>query len=388
MFLQLVLGGMQPAALFDAHPRWITALAEYYWNNRRDNFNQLDRMGWSQGAIDAAVQGFAPALPALAPAGPTFDNTTDHIAYAWSIENTRIYDIFAKVLKTYRSGDQLGKPRQSRRFWDTTERLFFSAPPSDTMWNISSSLRADETAQRISTYWSMLGLSLAPSAEAAQGQPYQKPAAANTEFVPAFESFARAVWCGIVNRQNNQGLNYTDNEAIASGARHLSEMFAALRMNGNLAREEFRSVAIMSWLHLAVRGNSPAVEELGASAGSPDQRLLKIATRVGMSPHPKSRALFDLSLPLSTLLTLIERNTFSNNAQILYMQPRYQALAERVIGHYSQAMGRDLKAMPVTVGPQEPPPERLPSPQRPLQLVSANQQAGNSSQTAQPAQAN
>ena len=62
-------------------------------------------------------------------------------------------------------------------------------------------------------------------------------------------------------------------------------------MNGNFSREEFRAVSIMSFLHLAVLYDSPAVVDLKATASSPEMRLQKIAERVKMSCHVKSKAI-------------------------------------------------------------------------------------------------
>jgi hypothetical protein len=229
----------------------------------------------------------------------------------------------------------------------------------------------------MSIYWRMLGLSVAHAAEVAQTHPYQKPAGANVELVPAFEALAREVWRGMVNRRNTTGPNDTDDTAIASEALRIHHMLANCRANGNLLFEEFRFAAMMSWLHLAVLFDTAVVRDLGADASSPGQRLCNIAERVGMTPHPKARALFALALPFSALLRWIEAGLgdLPAGARQLYTNANLLGIAEAVIGQYSQAMERDLKAVPVAVSPPAPIPDRQLAPPRPLQLVGANQQA-------------
>lgn len=385
MFLQLAANQQQADNLFESSPAWIIALAEHYWYYRIDNAIPAlnngvnNRIGWALPAMQRIATDYNMPLPAGSLPGGLFSHLWDHIVYAWAIENTRIYDIFFKVLKAYRSGDTLGKPRYSRRFWDTTERLFFSLPPTTTVWRVTSDVRPDETSLRRSIYSRMLGLSVAPAAEVAQPRPHQKPAAANAEFIPSFESFAREVWRGIINRQNQTGRNDTDNSAIASEAQNIHHMLANYRTNGNLSFEEFRFTAMMSWFHLAVLFNTSVVLDLRADASSPEQRLCNIAERVGMAPHPKARALFALAQPFSTLLRWIEAGLgdLPAGAQQLYMNANLLGIAQAVIGQYSQAMGLDLKAAPVSVSPPTPSPDRQLAPPQRLQLVGANQQAGS-----------
>ena len=124
-------------------------------------------------------------------------------------------------------------------------------------------------------------------------------------------------------------------------------MMATRRLNGNLSREEFRAVAVMSFLHLAVLYDSPAVVDLKAAASSPEMRLQKIAERVGMSAHPKSKPFFDLAAPFSKLMQQIESGNYNNPAlaQGLYFPANtpISENAEKVIDQYSLATGRDLK---------------------------------------------
>jgi hypothetical protein len=295
----------------------------------------------------------------------------DHLIYAYLIENTRIYDIFAKVLGAYRCGEQLGTPSaEAQLFWRNTESLIYSDPAPTTIWSTGSRMRPDEMGDRMEIYWRMLGLELTHAEDVAEAHPYQKTAAANVDFVTAFEAFANATWRAIVNLRNTSGSNDTDNQAIATAAQRMHDMFLTRKQHGNISRQEFRAVAVMSWLHMAVSFDSPVVRDLSATAPSPEQRLFKIAERfenaerAEMDPHPQSQALFDLARPFSLLLRWIEAGLFNDiaGAEMLYRRRHYREVAEQVIGQYSIAMGHDVKATPVVVTKQAA--KQAPSPQR------------------------
>ncbi len=206
----------------------------------------------------------------------------------------------------------------------------------------------------------MFGIDLSHAQDLATRHPYEKPAAANRDFIPTFEVLASEVWKGIVNARNSTGPNDTDNEAIATAARRIYDMMLTRRLSGNLSREEFRAVALMSFLHLAIMYNSPPVIDLKATASSPEQRLFKIAERVGMTAHSKTKPFFDLSQPFSYLLQAIETGHYNTptNVPQLYQQTPPTPIsnnAEIVIDQYCLATGRDLKARAVTTVQREPP---------------------------------
>jgi hypothetical protein len=229
------------------------------------------------------------------------------------------------------------------------------------VWNMTSRTRGDEVAHRMTFYSWFFGLDLTHAAEIVQKHPYQKPAAANRDFIPTIEAFLREVWRGIVNASNTSGSNPTDDEAIATTARRVYDMLITRRRNGNLSREEFRAVALMSWLHLTISFDSPVVQDLKASASSPEQRLAKIGERVGMKPHSKSKAFLDLAQPFSLLLIAIETGQFNNpaSAPVLYQPTPTRNLVQIVIDQYTLATGRDLKSAPVTLTEQAFTPARV-----------------------------
>jgi hypothetical protein len=396
MFRQLVAGANAQNninSLFVYHPLQIAAIVETVWLNRNNNspnsgafspfapwppevaypiLSSSSQPGYTWSSANIAVPVLPPGMlstPFTRPihqpgiqgtadgtsAKPTPSKPTywDHLIYAYVIENTRIFEIFSKVLETYMFSEQLETPSPaSQLFWRNLECLILGDAMPSMLWTTSSRLRRDEVADRLTKYYWMFGIDLAHAAEIAGRHPYQKPAAANRDFIPTFEAFAREVWRGIVNAHNTSGANDTDPTVIATLARRIYDMMVTRRINGNQSREEFRAVAIMSFLHLAVLYDSPAVVDLKATASSPEMRLQKIAERVGMTAHPKSKPFFDLAAPLSTLMQFIETGKFNNAsiAQTLYYPPSpVSEIAEAAIDQYTLATGRDLKSQAVSV---------------------------------------
>ncbi|HEX3418122.1 MAG TPA: hypothetical protein VHT21_17215 [Stellaceae bacterium] len=420
MFLQLVtpsppLTNLSAAAqrnvdsLWLYHPLQISALVETVW---RDRYNAVSAsnapsspfVAWPVSFTDAILgdptflvgynfstsppsplpEGtpFMPAgeLPftapkdqpgiAVPPGGSVPSTNWDHLIYAYLVENTRIFDIFSKVLETYMFTERLETPSfATQQFLRNSEYLISDGLPT-MVWTSASRLRRDEMANRMTAYYGMFGVDLAHAQQISAQHPYEKPAAANRDFIPTFEAFASEVWQGIQNAKNTSGVNSTDDEAISTAARRMFDMMATRRLNGNLSREEFRAVAIMSWLHLAIMYDSPVVQDLKASASSPELRLQKIAERVGMSAHLKTKPLLDLSQAFSFLLQSIETGVYNTPAttKVLYdpLGSVVETNAEIVIDQYSLATGRNLKASHVSVTERRTAP-RLPpaAPARP-----------------------
>jgi hypothetical protein len=324
---------------------------------------------WSGGSAAAlppvpGLPGFVPPLSQPGILGtadgtpgsfPTHFTNWDHLIYAYVIENTRIFEIFSKVLETYMFSEDLETPSpQSQQFWRNLEFLIFGDAMPSMLWTTSSRARRDEVANRLTTYYWMFGIDLSHAAEIAGKHPYQKPAHSNRDFIPTFEAFAREVWRGIINVKNSSGPNETDQTVISTLSRRIYDMMATRRLNGNLAREEFRAVAVMSFLHLAVLYDSPAVVDLKATASSPEMRLQKVAERVGMSCHAKSKPFFDLAAPFSKLMQQIESGNYNSPtlAQALYFPASpISENAEKVVDQYTLATGRDLKSQAVSVVP-------------------------------------
>jgi hypothetical protein len=391
------------------HPLEISAIVETFWRNR---YNALSSPGtpsspfiaWPTQVTQAIlgpppdpgyVLGYNPpgnpnALPTgqlFMPSGEIFTvpsqqpgilgspltpppSNWDHLIYAYLVENTRIFDVFSKVLESYMFSELLPTPSfATQQFLRNTEYLMFSDGLPTMIWTTAGRLRRDEIANRLTVYYWMFGIDLSHAQEIGAAHPYTRPEAANRDFIPTFEAFASEVWKGLENAKNTSGVNVTDDEAISTAARRIYDMMATRRLNGNLSREEFRAVALMSWLHLAVMYDSPVVQDLNAFASSPEQRLQKIAEKVGMSAHSKAKPLFDLSQAFSFLLQSIETGVYNTPATVAVLYTPgspIESNAEIVIDQYYLATGRDLKAPAVTLTqrattPRLPPPHALPS---------------------------
>jgi hypothetical protein len=422
MFRQLVTPGPGGSgnvndninSLFSYHPLQTSAIVETVWLNRNNasqtsspfipwaprisypilNAPFFPGYDWSPGGptplppgagITPPPPNFVPPLsqPGIAntwdgvsafpPTG--FQSTNwDHGIFAYLVENTGIYEIFSKVLETYMFTGDLEPPSPaSQHFWRNLEYLIYGDAMPSMVWTTSGRLRRDETANRMTLYYMMFGLDLSHAAELAVQHPYQKPAAANREFIPTFEAFAREVWRGIVNVKNFSGANDTDATVIATLARRLFDMMATLQINGDWIRELFRADAILSYLYLAILYDSPAVVDLKATASSPEMRLRKIGERVNKEPHKMTKPLLDLAAPFSFLMQAIETGSFNDatGAATLYIDPTQviAQTAEQVIDQYALATGRPIKESVPLTRPKPAPPVAVRQQGAPPQLA-------------------
>ena len=411
-------------SLFMYHPLQIAAIVEDYWLNRNNQgvsptfspfipwsptliqqvLGSSFYLGWDWSAgtpIDPSSPNyqllptpFSFTPPASQPRllGGTFPNIAptiwDHAIYAFIIENTHIHEIFSKILETYMYGEELETPSlPTQLFLRNLESLIVGDALPSMVWTTSGRIRRDEVANRLTLYSWMFGVDMAYAPELAARHPYQKPAASNRDFIPTFEAFGREVWRGIVNAKNTSGANDTDPSVIATLARRLYDMMATRRLNGNLSREEFRAVSVMSFMHLAVLYDSPMVTDLKAQGSSPEMRLQKLGERVGMNANPKSKPLFDLAGPFSLLMQQIELGNFNQpaGAQMLYTPSPVSRIAKIVIDQYTLATGRDLKSLPVSVVSRAATPPAAPQkqhavPPRQLSAHKTNAQAAHSGQ--------
>lgn len=280
----------------------------------------------------------------------------DHLIYAYVIENTRIYEIFRRVIYEYAHGERLDVPSVEGGHWlRATEDLFYKDAPPFTIQSLTSYIRPDISASRRNAYWRMFGMDLNHGTKEGGRYPYEQPEAHNRDFVPTFEMLLQEVWRGVTNFTNVSGPRTTDDRAIATLAERLFNMFQVRRRFGNLSREEFFYVATMSWLHLTVEFDSPIVVDLKATASSPEERLRRIGERVEVPAHSKSESYFRMAQPLSTILTLLETGAFNtpDSAVTLYARPAPPASNPisddmlTIVTYWSLATGRDMKAQPV-----------------------------------------
>jgi hypothetical protein len=357
MFIQLFRGdgGVQngdpnqasgsPARRYlEAHPFTLASLMELVWALR-------DR---------AEFQSDARAFPFL-------ENLHGHywpwhLIYAYVIENTRVYEIFEKVIFEYFHGEKWGFPRTrpgTNRWLRTAEELFFKSSSNYLVHSFVSNIRSDIRSARRNAYYRMFGIDLNHGTGTAANYPYHKPAATNKDFVPLLEEFLSEVWVGIANWTNQVGANPTDDSKMTDLIRRLNELLTDRRQEGNLRREEFFYVATMSWMHLTLYVDDyDVLSDMGISAQSPAERLRQMGERVGLPAHPKADAFFEMAEHLSTILICIEHLITPPNLPAVPIIPvNFYALgaalrpqAEAVITQWSIATGKDLKAMKVRPG--------------------------------------
>ncbi|MDH5667660.1 MAG: hypothetical protein OEY86_06605 [Nitrospira sp.] len=276
--------------------------------------------------------------------------TYDHLIYAYMIENTRVFEVFRRVVHELVHGEKLGVLRQDAQHWvRATEALFFRDPPPYSILSISSQVRPDGGASRRNAYQRMFGMNLNHGTDDGKPYPFVTADASNREFVPTFEEFLREIWVGIVNVGNTSGAKPTDSSKIFELAKKLHDMLLARRKGGSLSQEEFVFVSMMSWFDLALATDSPIVKSLSADASSAEQRLFKIAQRVGLPAHGLAASYFDIAEPISQLLIDIEKNLYDNEerAESLYKEGTTRARVQKIITHWSMITGREVKAKKV-----------------------------------------
>lgn len=345
-------------ALMKVHPQVLVNALEHFYSTRLSPPSSPE-YGSPSGILSTAYG--APALAAGIAAAPTVQRW-DHLIYAYLIENTRIFEIFDRVLREYENGERFETPDFETAMWlRTTESLFYRDHGAGFVGSLTSWLRPDPRAIRRNTYYRLLGMDLNHGADGNRAYLFDKPTSSNRDFVSVFEAFAREVWRGIVNANNSSGMRDTDDAAIANHARRLKEMLNLRRNNGNLMREEFWAVATLSWFHLAVAEDTYVVRALKAEGESARDRLKKVGERVGLPAHNHADAYFNMAPALSMLLTFIENDPLAVDptAAAGYYNgsgpnPLLPGAMRTIINYWSTASGRDLKG--ISVSPSVPAP--------------------------------
>jgi len=377
--------GGSAADLVRLRPSELIALLELAWNKRMDvssvPLGRPDHRSNLPGLDDRLVTPLATQLPPSFPATPPTPTTPsaasfvafilkppagttaatasvtgwlwDHLIYAYMIENTRIYEIFRRMLHEFLHGEKLGAPSDNTQIWlRNTEELFYRDGSPFFIPPVASYVRPDLRASRRNAYFRMFGMDLNHGNDDNSPYAYIKAEAANREFVPTFEEFLREVWVGIVNVTAISGPRPTDEGKIFDLTQKLKHMLTTRRVNGNLSREEFAFVSMMSWFHLTVESNNlPIIEDLRAQATSAEQRLFKIAERVGLPAHGLSKSYFDIATPISEVLTLIETDAINSaGATTAFFTPGpLKENMNTIITHWAAITGRDMKAGKVAV---------------------------------------
>lgn len=357
---------MPAAQLFDLHPVHLVSLLERVWGRQRRNLN------FELGHPDnrSNVNELPPWLPVPSPEplpGPSGARPPllrwDHLIYAYMIENTRVYEIFRRVVYELVHGEKLGtpisdaQPGDAQRWLRTTEELFYKTGAPFLITSVESHLRSDRGAIGRNAYKRMFDMELNHGTDDGKPYPYVKAEAANSDFVATFEEFLREVWIGMTYVTATSSSNPTDRAKIADLASKLNNMLRSRQQNGNLQRETFSLVAAMSWFHLTLETEQPfsaIVRSLRADATGTEQRLFKIAERVGLPAHGLSKHFFSIADPLSRLLIQIEMGDYNRPEFVpaLYtpVTPSAdspEAAMRQIITDWTAITGRDVKARKV-----------------------------------------
>jgi hypothetical protein len=291
----------------------------------------------------------------------------DHLIYAYLIESTGVYEIISEIVSRMVRGDTLGRLSPETLQWARAmEELLFRDPPPFSIGSVISRLRSDPRIERRRAYYSFFGFDLpfplpASPVLADGGQPPWKldVGGANITFQQRLTELFGQIWTGYENRLNQVGANATDAQYVGLLCQTIDDMLGNRRQDGRMAREEMTYVAAMSLCHLTVEYDTPVVQDLQATATSPEERLYKMGAKVGKVPAIRSRELFELAEPMSALLWGIELGIFNPGAapESLYLPntlggPPTQLNIEvnRIIDLWQSATGTRVKGPSVSVG--------------------------------------
>ncbi|MEO0688972.1 MAG: hypothetical protein AAFY51_01600 [Pseudomonadota bacterium] len=302
---------------------------------------------------------------ALAAAGPSLPEWY-HLGYSYTLENTRMMQIFARVVELYRTGEEMGIPSLETQAWlDTTESLIFNAGNPISAWLSTSAVRENPENVRRNAYWRLLGLDLAFGPDGGDATPYVKAKASNSNFRPLFEELLHELWQSMENQNNTSGATQADPDRVYRIAQELGYILRSRRQNLTLDREELSAATALGWINLTLQFNSRVMVDLKVEATSAAERLRLIGEKVGLPAHSRSAALIAMAADLSVLLRVIETGliTSPDDAPVLYLSTKPASWSatspqpigtsvRRVITEWAAASGKDLKARskPVAVG--------------------------------------
>ncbi len=365
---------VSPDLLFDAHPFELAWLLEEVWRNRINDESTANNRSLGDperrsnlDATPAYSDEWPPLSAGLLPilfTGAVGDSPLrsfrwDHLIYAYMIENTRVYEVFRRVMHEFVHGEKLGAPTaESQKWLRNTEELFYKDGAPFFISSIPSHIRSDLRANRRNPYHRMFAMELNHGTDDGKPYPYIRAEAANADFVATFEEFLREVWVGMTYVTASASSNPTDPSKIATLASKLKNMLLSRRQNGNLSREEFSAVAAMAWFHLTLEyknnnDNAPIVRALRAEANGTEQRLFKVAERVGLPAHGLSKHFFDIADAISRILIQIETGDFdfAEAVPALYTPApgptSPESAMRKIITHWTAITGRDVKARKV-----------------------------------------
>jgi hypothetical protein len=245
--------------------------------------------------------------------------------FAYLTENTRMLQIFEKLIEKYNVDEEFGIADNPIAFsWmQNSQRLFFH----DHVLRHSAAnriIKSGADASRRNAYWRMFGMDLAfgdSNSQSGTPYPYHKAKTTNQQFIVLFEKYLAEVWQAYINARNTSGANTADINVLTDLAIDMQELLWARRgnvgvntyANLNLSREEFASVLITSWFMFVISDDTPVVQFLNCQASTIGERLIKIGNKVGIPAHSKSQSLFEMAGAASNVLRRIEEGGIFDN---------------------------------------------------------------------------
>jgi hypothetical protein len=258
--------------------------------------------------------------PGLGVVSDFTNSSTYHLFYAYLLENTRMLQIFEKVIEKYLVDEEFGIALPNVIQWMlNSEKLFFNSSSSKP-YNVRSLLRHSYNSTRRNAYYRMFGVDLAFGDINSGGEvSYYKAKNANQQFIPLFERYLAEIWQGYINARNTSGSNSSDVNNLVELATQIQELLAARRgnanplVNRNLSWEEFSAVILVTWFTFIISANTGVVNFLNCQSSTIGERLLKIGAKVGIPAHSKCQALFEMAGAAANILNLLERGTYLDN---------------------------------------------------------------------------
>ncbi len=294
-----------------------------------------------------------------------------HLIYAYLVENTRIAQIFEKMLHMYTHDEKLTKATTSQnksafQWIMNTESLFYSNLSNTNYRNLKTQVRYHPEMTRRNAYWRLFGMDLA-FGDLQSNTPvnYFKAEFNNQPFIVLFEKFLTEIWQAYANANNSSGPNTTDMFTIVDAAQKIQEMLMSRRTTEtnfnnyryfNLSKEEYSSVVMMSWFYEVISYDSPLIQFLRCNGGTPGERLINIGKKVGVPAHSKSEGLLDIAPPMNTLLRRIELGDYNVETTVTNIiksqlnnlpinSPERMALNDllQIINNWEKATGHKIK---------------------------------------------
>src|ERR1051326_6555080 len=155
--------GSANTVLTTYRPGQLQEFIEVFWHQGRDSNRQaafgdalnplVHRAMGRPTRIDPVVFG----LPVPAPPSVTWR----HLVYAAMLEQTRIVEIFRRVVAEWVSGDRLPRASEATQRWgQATEQLFFAPAWQYSVRAVTSTIRPDAGSVRRNIIWRMFGWEL------------------------------------------------------------------------------------------------------------------------------------------------------------------------------------------------------------------------------------